>query len=180
MILNPTFDFKGVILPVMDNNDKFYFYIENRCDHKVLLNVVGKNVNKFVYIESGAFKFVNCGEFIPSLILKIFYMGNELLEFSTDEINKSVLISFSNFIFEKNTVFDKPEFEVFFDKKWIIKTKSSPQNFYLKIIDSGGFIIFEEVFFSESDFSIPIDQLYGCCLFVYTEKNEMVYSYKII
>lgn len=156
MILYPTFGFKGFILPVVDNSDKVYLYVENNSCCRVLLNFVTTNINRFICLEDGETKMIYIGGFstFVSSKIKVFYMGQELFDFSTIDFPKDVLLMYSDYVFKNNNLLTDVTFLIsYLDDIKIESFSKKPQQLYLKVVDKkSNRIIHENMFVSNEPY----------------------------
>lgn len=161
MILSQIFNFKGNILPVIDSKDKLYFFIKNENNQRVLLNIVSSKINKFVSINAHSVKLVSVGEFNINSHFKIFYMGQELFDYLSTDIDKKSLILYSNYILNTVVDVDRITFSISFrDGLKVTSTANKPQNLFIQIINKStneilredNFISIEPYFYKSSCF----------------------------
>lgn len=181
MIILPTFGFKGTVLPVIDKTDKLYLLIENDNEHRVLLNIASINVNKFVDIKPKSSKIVLSGNFRSNLQLKIFYMGHELFDFNSDEINKEHLLIYSDYILKKETELADVCFYPTFTNGLKLDIKSNkPQILYIKIVDNDkNEILCEDNFISNEPFIFESTKFLNYGISVYNINGQEIYNYKL-
>lgn len=150
MNLLPTFGFKGTILPIIDKSDRIYFFIKNELEYRVLLNIVGVDVNKFLNVESKSNKLIQIGFYKTDAYFKIFYMGQELFDFSCNDLDKNTFLLYSNYIIKNNMDVDRITFSPSFQSGLELTTLSNkPQNLFIQIIDrNSNEIIHEDNFIS--------------------------------
>lgn len=178
MNLLPTFGFKGNILPVIDRNDKFYIIIKNECDYKVLLNFVSLDINKFINIEKNSTKFIQCGVFKEDLHIKIFYMGQELFDYQSIEINKSSLLLYSDYIMKNNLSIDSVYIDTsFLEGCKIITTSNKPQQLFVKIVDKDtNKIIHEDNFVTGEPYTFHKDYYINYEISILNYKGDEIYN----
>lgn len=154
MMLLPTFGFKGTILPVLDKNEQLHLFIKNGCGHRVLLNVVTFKTNKFVNLEKDESKLVGVGEYQQDLQIKVFYMGHELFDFLTRDIDKQSLSLFSDYIIKTNESETIISISVaMLDGVRIHAISEKPQYLYVKLVDiKTNEIVHENVFISNEPY----------------------------
>lgn len=181
MNLLPTFGFKGTVLPVIDKTDKLYLLIENDCEHRVLLNVVSFEFNKFVNIDSKSSKLIRVGNFTSDFQLRVFYHGQELFDFDCNEISKSFLLFYSNYIFKKETESSEISFSVDFSNGLKLNTKSNkPQNLFIQIIDDDkNEILCEDNFISGESYLFNPNKFVKYKISVYNEIGDKLYNYSL-
>lgn len=176
----PTFGFKGTILPVIDKTDKLYLFVENDNEHRVLLNIISSDVNKFINIEPKCSKIIHSGIFKPTLQLKIFYLGQELFDFSCDELNKEHLLFYSDYILKKETsVIDSVSFDpIFIDGLKLNIQSNKPQCLYIKIVDNdNNKILHEDNFISTESFIFNQNCFVNYGIYVYDKNGQKIYDY---
>lgn len=150
MTLLPTFGFKGMILPILDKNDKMYMFLKNDCDNRVLLNLVSMDINKFVDLGPKSSKIVSCGSFKDGLQIKVFYMGQELFDYQSHQIEKSAMLLYSDYVMKNDMELDTVSFNISFVNGCEITSHSvKPQQLFIKIVDKdSNEIVHEEIFVS--------------------------------
>jgi hypothetical protein len=181
MILHPTFNFNGTVLPLVDTSDKLYLFIENDNDHRVLLNIVSENVNKFVNIEPHFSNVVDVGYYKPNLQLKVFYMGQELFDFNCGEMNKTDLLFYSNYLLKTITALGDVECKLQIINGLKLFAKSDkPQLLFITITDNDkNEIIHEENFISNNIYTFNHDCFINYGISVYNVNGDKIYNYSL-
>lgn len=179
MILTSIFGFKGLILPVIDKNDQLYFFIKNDCSYKILLNFVSVNTNKFVYIDKFSTKLVYCDVFKTDLQFKIFYMGQELFSCFGGDIDKNILLMYSDYIMKNNMDIDSVRFYVsFLDGCVVTATSKTPQPLFIKFVDKNtNKIVCEDTFISGEPYHLNKKHYMNYEISVFNLNGEQVYKY---
>jgi len=179
MNLFPTFGFNGLVLPFIDKTDRLYLLVDNKNNHRVLLNVVSSDFNKFINIDANSSKIIQSGTYKTGFQLKMFYLGQELFDFNCDEIDKNHLSIYSNYILTKETGVGNVSFSLSTENGLLLTTESDkPQILYIQIIDvDHNEIIHEDVFISNEPYKFKLDrfQRFGIC--VYNENGQKIYNY---
>jgi hypothetical protein len=181
MNLYPTFGFQGTILPVVDKTDKFYLVIENDSEHRILLNIVSVDVNKFVNIKPKSSKIIRTGNYKPTLELKAFYLGNELFNFNCEDIKKEDLMVYSNYILKKELGRDEVSFYLnFTDGLKLTAVSDKPQNLYIIITDiDKNQILVEDSFISNEPYTVLNDKFVNYNITVFDETGQKIYDYNL-
>lgn len=175
----PTFGFKGSVLPIIDSTNKLYLLVENDNDHRVLLNVIFYGVNKFINIDPKSSKIIRAGNYKSNFQLKIFYMGQELFDFTCDDINKEHLLMYSNYILKKELVVNEISFHpTFIDGVKLTSTSDKPQNLYIIITNNDtNDILCEDNFISNEPYIFDYHEFINYKLSVYNVCGEKIYDY---
>ena len=181
MNLSSTFNFKGNILPIIDKDDNLYFFIKNDCDYKILLNIVSLEINLFTYLDNKTTKIVKFGTYKKNNQIKVFYMGQELFDFITNDIEKSSLLLFSNYVFKNSVGIDKISFSLSFLEGCKITTISNtPQNFYVKFIDkTTNKIVCEDNFLSEEPYILNREYFIDYDISIFNSNGKQIYNYSL-
>lgn len=181
MIFSSIFNFKGTILPIVDNSDKLYLIVWNDNNHRVLLNIITENINKFVNIKPNCKIVIFAGYYKPDLQMKVFYMAHELFDFDCSKINKEYFLFLSNYIL--NTVVSTGSIDCRLQFKNGIKLyieSTKPQLLFVCIIDNDkNEIIHEENIISDNIYVFDKDCFinYGVC--VYNIEGDKIYNYNL-
>lgn len=183
MTIFPTFGFKGTVLPIIDKNDKLYIFVKNECDYRILLNIVSVDVNKFINFNPKSTRIINCGRFKKDLQLKVFYMGRELFDFSSNDIDKSSLFLFSDYIVKNNTEINKLSFATSFVDGCKITADnngSKPQPLYIKIVDKDtDKIIKEDNFISSEPYYFEKKYFINYEILIFNSNGQKIYQYNL-
>lgn len=179
MNLLPTFGFKGTVLPIVDNVDRFYLFVENENKHRVLLNIVSREANKFENIEPNSSKIIRFGNYNAATQLKIFYLGQELFDFKCDEIQKEHLITYSEYILKKETCVENVFFQLIVDNGFELIAKTNrPQKMYIQIVDNDkNEIVHEDNFLSIEPYVFRHKNFINYGISVYNVNGQKIYSY---
>ncbi len=180
MNILPTFGFKGNILPILNKN-KLYLFINNDSDVSVLLNLVSIDLNKFITISEKSSKLVECREYSDDIRLKIFYMGQDLFEFHSSDIEKNTLLLYSNFILKDSMDTDKIHFSLSFLNGCKINTScTKPQNLYVKFVNSDtNEIIHEDSFVSGEPYQLDRSYFINYDISIYNSTGKKIYHYNM-
>lgn len=181
MNILPTFGFKGMILPVVDSTDKFYLLIENDNDHRVLLNLISSEINKFVNIESKSSKIIRVGSFKSNIQLKVFYMGQELFDFFCDEIKKQHILIYSDYILKKEMVAgDISFYSTFTNGVKVESVSDKPQSLYITITNKDtNEILCEDNFISNEPYVFNNNKFVNYNISVYNADGQKIYKYDL-
>lgn len=179
MNFSSIFGFKGFVIPLVDNTDKFYVMIENIYDDRILLNLVTSDINRFVNINPKSKKIFFCGKYRSNVHLKIFYMGHEIFDFNTDELNKQIFLYYSNFILKNlgcsTNIYFLPEVADIFRLNVV---SDVPQQLFVKIVNKNeNEIVQEENFISDELYEFNINDSINYNIQIFNINGEQIYSY---
>jgi hypothetical protein len=181
MKLYPTFGFQGTILPVVDKTDKLYLVVENDSEHRVLLNIVSVEFNKFVNIKPKSSKLIRTVNYKPTLELKAFYLGHELFSFNCEDIKREDLMVYSSYILKKELGRDEIVFYPnFINGLKLTAVSDKPQNLYITITDNDkNQILCEDNFISNEPYTIFNDKFVNYGITVFDETGQKIYEYNL-
>ena len=181
MNLLPTFGFKGTILPVIDKNDKLYLFIKNDGDCRVLLNIVSVEINKFFSIDSKSTKLLQSGVYRSDLHIKIFYMGQELFDFNTKDLDKNSFLLYSSYIIKTTIDVDRITISPsFMDGVKITTLSNKPQQLFITIVDKNtNEIIHEDNFMSVEPYIYNKDYFIDYDISIFNSNGKKIYQYDL-
>jgi autotransporter strand-loop-strand O-heptosyltransferase len=173
--------FKGSILPIIDKNDTFCFFIRNDCGYEIKLDIIDSSSNNAVCVKGKSTKLVPYRKYTKDIKTNIFYNDKLIFNFDGDSIEKSMLSLFSNYIIRNDTNINRISFSLsFLDGIEITALSNKSQNYFLKIVDKdNNVVIHENNFVSGEPYIFKKSYYINYEMYIFNSNGKIIYHYSL-